>query len=1253
MEWIKTEHLDFWASTLSARTELPGLVADLIRASAGKISEIRFPSGSKGQVRGFDGWLEAVGAPPYVPAGESIWEFGVSGATAAKLGADYDKRTAGVAAADRVNRTLVLVTPFTWDSPGVRITDWVAEKKASADWKDVKVIDGAQLIDWLNQRPSAAARWARRIGVQPTAVRSTDQYWEEYVRRFATPISEGVILCGREKQAEKLLAGLMQPNGPVPFLADSPEEVVAFAVAVIRTAEQPFREYLESRTLVVDSKAAGDALYAMNKVGSGVFLPRGQGMASIALLADKGPTLRAGSYDRPDRNAETLERPPFHLLAKAFEEMGLDRDEAMKVVRDCGRSITVLARTYPGAGHPEAPAWLATADTLIAPVLAVGWDADHDKDRAILEALGCRPYDEIERALRPFLRSEDPPLEHQGSVWHLRAPVDAFVHLAHRLTTTDLKRFRAAAIQILSEVEPDPSPDDFRRTFEERQTRYSEWLRNGVATTILLIASLSKQAGLGLNGVTPQDWVDGLVGALPLDEDHRLLASLRNQMTYLMEAAPRPLLAALGRLLEGHKIAPIFHEIEGPITTRSRHAGLLWGLEMLAWDPNCLVEVCVILARLAMVDPGGRLLNRPINSLREILLPWSPNTYAGDDLRLAALDAIERCSTDIGWKVSLALLPRSGQVSTPTPKPRFREAGQDKAVVPTDDSLAVFYTALARRVLKLAEGHASRTAELVKVLEQFGGAPWDEAVSQIRVSMAEASPDERRPIWDALVQLRDRHRRFASANWALKADYLSQIEALVEAFVPHDANDDFGDLFDDWFPAIAGEVDPDEAAILAARRKAVHQILNEANPVESLINLASRSKLPSSVGQAAAYEIDDLDMLSSSIELALRAPSEERLEFAAAISSIAYQRFPDTWPPRLKLLVTEAALATVEMVRLILPWPETDAMWDFVESLGPEADSEYWRTKRAFRVEPGRADLDRAIRKYIAAGRPGDALDVAGNRLAELDKSMILALLDTHIANIVNADGVGVSVAMVQHKLERIFKFLDGSEKVSLEELARRELQIFPLLEHGRRPLSLHALMATSGSFFGQIVGLVHPPASIADLPEAEKENRKRMAETGFRLLFEFKRSPGVAGDPPTMDREEIQHWIADVRAANTDPDRRAIYDIYIGQALAHAPAGLDGSWPPEALRDVIETLAAPDIERGIATERFNMRGVVWKSVYEGGTQERALAADYRVWRDRALAWPRTSRLLEAIAAGWDGRAEAEDIRARQDMMKE
>ena len=48
----------------------------------------------------------------------------------------------------------------------------------------------------------------------------------------------------------------------------------------------------------------------------------------------------------------------------------------------------------------------------------------------------------------------------------------------------------------------------------------------------------------------------------------------------------------------------------------------------MAWGPEHLHQATSILLTLAEFDPGGKLANRPLGSLRDIFLAWRPNTYA-------------------------------------------------------------------------------------------------------------------------------------------------------------------------------------------------------------------------------------------------------------------------------------------------------------------------------------------------------------------------------------------------------------------------------------------------------------------------------------------------------------------------------------------------------------------------------------------------------------------------------------------------
>lgn len=140
MRWVTARELEQWAPSIGARAALSQIVCDLILASSPDITAIRFPSGDKGQVRGLDGVLISQVERLNVPQGRSYWEIGTDKDYKDKAKKDFEKRTREVSPEDQKDITLVLVSPWTWDSsnPKNKLEDWLAACKANSSWKDVR-----------------------------------------------------------------------------------------------------------------------------------------------------------------------------------------------------------------------------------------------------------------------------------------------------------------------------------------------------------------------------------------------------------------------------------------------------------------------------------------------------------------------------------------------------------------------------------------------------------------------------------------------------------------------------------------------------------------------------------------------------------------------------------------------------------------------------------------------------------------------------------------------------------------------------------------------------------------------------------------------------------------------------------------------------------------------------------------------------------------------------------------------------------
>src|ERR1041385_8342098 len=98
---------------------------------------------------------------------------------------------------------------------------------------------------------------------------------------------------------------------------------------------------------------------------------------------------------------------------------------------------------------------------------------------------GVNSYDAFEDAILPYLRHQDPPLEREGTVWKVRAPVDAFVHLGYLIGSNDIQRFATAVEIVFGEIDPAlelPQDERLYANLYGKVLSHSRWIRDGIAT---------------------------------------------------------------------------------------------------------------------------------------------------------------------------------------------------------------------------------------------------------------------------------------------------------------------------------------------------------------------------------------------------------------------------------------------------------------------------------------------------------------------------------------------------------------------------------------------------------------------------------------------------------------------------------------------------------------------------------------------------------------------------------------------------
>ena len=229
----------------------------------------------------------------------------------------------------------------------------------------------------------------------------------------------------------------------------------------------------------------------------------------------------------------------------------------------------------------------------------------------------------------------------------------------------------------------------------------------------------------------------------------------------------------------------IFTDSENILTQSSPHTGLLWALETLAWSPEYLSQSALLLASLARLDPGGKLSNRPLGSLREIFLIWHPCTTADLEQRLVVLDTVRRREPFVAWDLMVKLLPGSHNMAFPTAKPRHRNwLAEEETHVPFVEISRVI-TDIVLRLLEDVGVDGARWGDLIRLLDDLPKPEFDVVTDRLlRINPDSFNEPDRSLIWEALRHLLSKHLQLPDAKWTLPTAAIERLRQCYERFEP-------------------------------------------------------------------------------------------------------------------------------------------------------------------------------------------------------------------------------------------------------------------------------------------------------------------------------------------------------------------------------------------------------------------------------------------------------------------------------------
>lgn len=1254
VRWVTADDLAAWAARVDGPVHLPTLVSFLIRATHGPSAYLHFPADGGVRHPGWDGLSHIEHGSTYVPAGDTGWELSAQREkVSSKIDGDYNKRTDEPQPLKPAAAACIFVTLQHWPNK----ERWVKSKMTEGPWREVRVYDTDDLVHWIELTPAVGLWLATHLGKRPNGTRELDAAWKEWSLATRWPLTEDLVLCDRDESAAKVLGWLRSTPSVLSLQSTSSEEVVAFFHAVLSELPEDASVAYRARSLVVDTAAARALANAPAPLVL-VLTDPDPGLAE-SLVANGHFVLQA--YDEgitPRGDVLTLERPSREGIATVLRAAGVPQHRVDALARDSARNLTVLRRLIPVA-HGQEPNWAKTAPprALIASLLAGGWDEDHDADRTCLSGLARASYEQFVADLTPFVGRFDSPLQKIGPTWRITSPYDAWLLLARYLATPDIDQFEAAAHAVLGAVDArfEMAPQErWMAGLRGADGNHSGLLRHGIGQVLILLALWGDQA-YAVNDASRR--ADAIVTKLLRDADQARWWSLSRDFRLLAEASPPALLSAIEDSLDQHDppISVLFGRDEGGIFGTEHLSDLMWALETLAWSPDLLPRVTLTLARLAAIDVKPRSYsNGPANSLREVYLLWNPQTFATLDERLLSLDSVRKREPDVAWKLMLGILPTGHDSATPSQPPMWRDFSVENVEVVTWKLIDTGAVGVSRRLLDDVGTNASRW---ISMLEKIGDVRPDPMLLLDSLDKAESriiDKTDRNLIWDKLRRVLHHNREFATADWSLPSAVLDRMDEMYSRFAPTDALEQVEWLFQNGAalpnPSEAGwsasQIEVDKARVEAAK-----SLFSDGGSA-AILALARMTETPGIVGKAiydACPRRDDIDSL---IEKSLRSDNDRERGLAHGLIVSTFHEFQESWGDILIKRVKDQGWGEEALIATFLALPTSRWTWEQVAEVGGDIEDDYWRRTPTLWIGDDANDVAYAIRHLIDVGRARPALSLTrphGKVYVATD--LLIELLEAAVRQPLNGNGEREGYTMFQHYVAEAFKILDGRDDVKEDVLVMLEWRYLSVLEHSSRPAkALLRALSEQPSFFVEILRSAYRPSKGSGIKEEEvnPEQAGAIAIQADRLLSLWNRLPGTKEDG-AIDLARLEAWVSEARAQASAIGRADAADRTIGEMLSASPMGVDGNWPAEAVREVLDQLRSRPMRDGFYIGRCNRRGMTTRMPRDGGEQERTLSAQYRAWaKEVAVQHPYTSRVLHALADGYDRDAGREDESAKR-----
>lgn len=1254
---VTSTEIHQWADTRSSQSKLPDLIRRLILTTIDyrAIDHIAFPCGDDIGRPGYDGVLTTRESNPYIPIGNSVWEMSTQKGIDQKAESDYLKRTS--VEADN-ETTFIFVTACKWGNKD----NWAASKTAEGFWKEVRAYDAIDLESWLLLSSSTNLWFLELLGRYDNNIETLDSYSKHWMSSFEIKLPFETSLTGRGASLTVLHSFLQNGTQTQKIRSITKDESVIFLyAAILALPDEKNRYALLSRALVV--KSAESLKHRDIESNTGLLIiPVFKNIQDLGYKDGCRYLIPLDPSNPFDDSAILLSRIDAQTLSKHLEIVGLPESRAGLLAKNSGGFLTILRRLISRVCLPE---WAQNDQNRIRRVIPImltqNWDTKHTGDSEMISLLAGMNLTDYENHLTQLLNYPDRPINKIGSLWCVNSALDCYLSFISYISRKDWEEYQAVVLKVLTDRNPalDLEPEKrYAAALYDKSWQFSEDFRRGLAQSLVLI-SIYGEHSCTYPQLNHTQYIDQIIEQVFHNADQALWYSLGDVLPLLAEASPKKFIRAVESSLSSKEkhIMGMFTESGDFITSSSTHHHLLWALEALAWDASYFKRSVTALCVLSQLDPGGRVSNRPFNSLISIFRLWMPQTEVSSDVRFQVLEEISTAHPDIGWNLLVSLLPKSHDTGSYNYRYKWRDLSCPLDIKVTRSE---WYESICQIVDLILPQLGTSANRWVELLESYADLPepCKKSLLEYYNSRISEVEDTEILIADKLRDIVSRHRTYKSSEWAMSEESIKPLEDLYKQFEPTSVVAKFKYLFNDHYPDLIegrSSMEDDGAYLSQLRLAAVEEMTQE-------IGFAGIFEFSNIIGfQNLLADAVPLKTITDNLELILtKLESKGRGEmfFSQNLLWKGYKNHGNIWAEAIIAEAIKDKWDSSKLVNLLLSFPSERWLWNLVETTDQEVQREYWKKALVHHHDMLIDDIKYVINRLLNFRRNFSALRLASHAKSELPITDVALVLEM-TATTECSEPVDT---MVSYYAEKLLERVQASQEIELAAKMKLEwmyISVLTSLSSRIGPKNLHEDMSINPSTFVDVLSMVYKPR--CDDPAQKDEDHEneqidavgeRVAESAFKLLNSWHLIPGKTPEG-TIDVSKLKTWIDDV---TTLSQQRGFYEVAlckIGNVLSYAAGEADGQWPCNSICEILEYYKDDRIDLNFRIGVHNQRGTTVRGMYDGGKQERTLIEKYKSYASQVVGtYPRVSDILNDIANDFERDAKREDEEAEKNRIK-